>query len=98
MRGVGGGGGGRTVSNNFLALHKGWRAEAGNRTYVVPALPSPASQVTCSLPTGSTSSLLLHVYRHHRDYQGRGAQDGHLDFHTVLSSFMLLHVHPNYEA
>ena len=28
-------------------------------------------------------SLLLYVHRDHKDYQGWGAQDGHLDFHTA---------------
>ena len=30
-----------------------------------------------------TCSMLLYVRRDHKDYQGRGAQDGHLDFHTA---------------
>ena len=29
------------------------------------------------------SSVLLYVLRENKDYLGRGAQDGHLDFHTV---------------
>ena len=29
------------------------------------------------------SSVLLYVHRDHKDYKGRGAQDGHLDFHTA---------------
>ena len=29
------------------------------------------------------SSALLYVHRDRRDYQGRGALDGHLDFHTA---------------
>ena len=28
-------------------------------------------------------SMLLYVHRDHKDYYGRGTQDGHLDFHTV---------------
>ena len=28
-------------------------------------------------------SLLLYVRRDHKDYQGRGAQGGHLDIHTA---------------
>ena len=28
-------------------------------------------------------SMLLHVHRDHKDCQGRGAQDGHLDFHPA---------------
>ena len=28
-------------------------------------------------------SILLYVHRNHEAYQGRGAQDGHLDFHTA---------------
>ena len=28
-------------------------------------------------------SVLLYVYRDHTDCLGRGAQDGHLDFHTA---------------
>ena len=41
------------------------------------------------------SSTLLYVFRDHKDYQGRGAQDGYLDLHTapefclVLSSTLL---------
>ena len=31
----------------------------------------------------NSSSVLLYVHRDHKDYQGRGAQDGHLDFHTA---------------
>ena len=27
--------------------------------------------------------MLLHVHRDHRDYYSRGAQDGHLFFHTA---------------
>ena len=27
--------------------------------------------------------MLLHVHRDCKDYEGRGAQDGHLDFHTA---------------
>ena len=34
---------------------------------------------------GSSSSLLLYVHRDHKDYEGRGAQDGHLDFHVARS-------------
>ena len=30
------------------------------------------------------SSVLLYVHRDRTDYQGRGAQDGHLDFHIAL--------------
>ena len=29
------------------------------------------------------SSVLRDVHRDRKDYQGRGAQDGHLDFHTA---------------
>ena len=32
---------------------------------------------------GKFGSTLLYVHRNHNDYQGRGAQDGHLDFHTA---------------
>ena len=31
------------------------------------------------------SSMLLYVHRDHKDYYGRGAQDGHVDLHTVQS-------------
>ena len=27
--------------------------------------------------------MLLYVHRNYKAYQGRGAQDGHLDFHTA---------------
>ena len=27
--------------------------------------------------------MLLYVHRNHKAYSGRGAQDGHLDFHTA---------------
>ena len=27
--------------------------------------------------------VLLYVHRNHKDYEGQGAQDGHLDFHTA---------------
>ena len=30
-----------------------------------------------------TDSVLLYVHINHEAYQGRGAQDGHLDFHTA---------------
>ena len=29
------------------------------------------------------SLVLLHVHGDHKDYQGRGAHDDHLDFHTA---------------
>ena len=29
------------------------------------------------------SSVLLYAHGDPKDYQGRGAQDGHLDFHTA---------------
>ena len=35
-----------------------------------------------SYPTPQ-SSLLLYVHRDRTNYQGRGARDGHLDFHTA---------------
>ena len=28
-------------------------------------------------------SMLIYVIRNHEAYKGRGAQDGHLDFHTA---------------
>ena len=31
------------------------------------------------------SSMLLYDHGDHTDYEGRGALDGHLDFHTALS-------------
>ena len=31
--------------------------------------------------------MLLYVHRDHKDYKGRGAQDGHLDFHTQFLSY-----------
>ena len=34
---------------------------------------------------GKFGSTLLYVHRNHKDYQGRGAQDGHMDFHTAPS-------------
>ena len=34
--------------------------------------------------------MLLYVHRDHKDYQGRGAQDVHLGFHTVV--FLVLKV------
>ena len=45
-------------------------------------------------------SMLLYVHRNHQAYKGRWAQDGHLDFHTALSSEpapvnMMLNVHRN---
>ena len=30
--------------------------------------------------------MVLCVHRNHEDYMGWDAQDGHLDFHTALSS------------
>ena len=33
--------------------------------------------------TLSSSSMLLYVNSNHKDYWGRGAQNGHLDFHTA---------------
>ena len=30
--------------------------------------------------------MLLYIHRDHKDYKGRGAQDGHLDFHAALNS------------
>ena len=31
----------------------------------------------------ASSSVVLYVHRDHKDYQGRGAQDVHLDLHTA---------------
>ena len=31
----------------------------------------------------SSSLVLLYVHRDHKDYQGLGAEDGHLDFQTA---------------
>ena len=35
-------------------------------------------------PNSNTFSMLFYVQKDHKDYLGRGAQDGHLDFHTAL--------------
>ena len=37
------------------------------------------------LSHSSWASILLYVHRDHKDYQGSGAQDVHLDFHTLSS-------------
>ena len=39
-----------------------------------------------------TCSTLLHVHRDHKDCYGRGAQDGHLDFHTAPELFLVVTV------
>ena len=41
------------------------------------------SRIMLLFVKGSSSSLLLCVHRDHKVYWGRGAQDGHLDFHTA---------------
>ena len=43
---------------------------------------STFTQLLSSEPTHS-SPMLLYVHRDHKDYYGRVAQDGHLDFHTA---------------
>ena len=35
------------------------------------------------LSSMNSSSMLLYVHTDHKDYLGRGAQDGHLDFHRA---------------
>ena len=35
-------------------------------------------------PPGLSVNMVLNFLRNHKAYQGRGAQDGHLDFHTDL--------------
>ena len=39
----------------------------------------------CQAKTGliHVDSMLLYVHRHHEAYYGRGAQDGHFDFHAA---------------
>ena len=46
---------------------------------------STCTQLLSSDLSLSSNSLLLYVHRDHRDYYGRGDQDGHLDFHTAPS-------------
>ena len=43
--------------------------------------------------------MLLYGHIDLKDYWGRGAQDGHLDFHTALElcSLMLLYIHRDYK-
>ena len=41
------------------------------------------------LQNHSGSSTLLYVRRDRTDYQGRGAQDGHLDFHTATELYVV---------
>ena len=51
----------------------------------VPRLFSPCQSV-CRVHDArpsSSSSVSLYVRRDHKDYQGQGAQDGHLHFHTA---------------
>ena len=57
-------------------------------------LTSSAHQPNANADTRSGSTL-FYVHRDHIDYCGRGAQGGHLDFHTVpeLCSSALLYVH-----
>ena len=43
--------------------------------------------------------MLLHVERDHKDYQGRGAQDGHLYFHCsrelgIMARVVVTNIHP----
>ena len=45
------------------------------------ALSRPFKEDRLALPLPGT--ILLYVHRGHKDYQGRGAQDSHLDFHTA---------------
>ena len=46
---------------------------------------STCTQLLSSDLSLSSNSLLLYVHRDHRDYYGRGDQDGHRDFHTAPS-------------
>ena len=46
---------------------------------------STCTQLLISDISSSSDSLLLYVHRDHSDYYGRGALDGHLDFHTAPS-------------
>ena len=46
--------------------------------------PRPAtSSFTQLLRPDVRFSMLLYVHRDHKNYQGRGAKDSHLDFHTA---------------
>ena len=49
-----------------------WVGEPGTATSIFTQL----------LSSEGLSSMLLYVHMDCADYQGRGAQDGHLDFHT----------------
>ena len=44
---------------------------------------STFTQLLSSVLYISLSSVSLYVQSGHKDYQGRGAQNGHLDFHTA---------------
>ena len=43
-----------------------------------------------SMPASGSISMFLYVQIDHKDYLGRGAQDGHLDFHTLLPNSVVL--------
>ena len=59
-------------------------AEAAARTTMNARRNGRRSERLMVLPaTAQLSSVLLYVHRDHKDYQGRGAQDVHLDFHTA---------------
>ena len=48
-----------------------------------PGRPPRLSHSFWALRYYSSSSVLLYIHRDHKDYEGRGAQDVHLDFHTA---------------
>ena len=64
---------------------------------VVTVLLTASHGSTLSFPRrvvnpSCSSSLWLYVHRDHKDYWGRGAQDGPLDFHTAPASALILSV------
>ena len=48
-----------------------------------PGRPPRPSHSFCALKSWQFSSVLLYVHRDRTDCSGRGAQDGHLHFHTA---------------
>ena len=54
-------------------------------SFVPTEMGRASSHICIAVPSvlKGSSSVLLYVHRDHKDRSGRGAQDGHLDFHTA---------------
>ena len=55
---------------------------------------SPQFEQLVATTQVNNSQILLYVHRNYKDCQGRGAQDGHLDFHTAPELWSETDVNP----